>query len=113
MRRGRAIPAEAIVHTQLEGMLVFPEPGSDDVGGATGEGGVAEIIVHIFAFDGPVWCEHVFETAADGVTVAMRTIDRKAHRNATSTRADTDAIAPGVTALGVNQRRTSTVANPD
>src|ERR1700733_1481378 len=112
MRRCRAIPPEAIVHTQLEGMLVFPEPGSDDVGGAAGEGGVAEIVVHVFAFDGPVRCEDVFETAADSVTVAMRAIDRKAHRNATSTGADTDAIAPGVTALGVNQRRTPSVTDP-
>src|ERR1700722_4774386 len=93
-------------------MLVFPEPGSDDVGGSTGERGAAEIVIHVFALNRPVWCEHVFETAADGVTVAMRTIDRKAHRNATSTRADTDAIAPGVTALGVNQRRTPSVTNP-
>src|ERR1700739_3223941 len=112
MRRHRATPAEAIVHAQLEGMLVFPEPGANNLGGATGEGGVAEIVIHVFAFDGPVRRKHVFETAADGVTVAMPAIDRKGHRYATNTGADTDAIAPGETALGVEQRRTPSVADP-
>lgn len=37
--------AEAVVYTQLDGMLVIPETGADDRSGAAGEGGVAENVI--------------------------------------------------------------------
>src|SRR5437879_4346979 len=44
-RGSRATPAETIVHADLDGVLVVPEPGADDRGGSTGESGAAEVVI--------------------------------------------------------------------
>src|ERR1700722_14331657 len=111
-RGDRAAPAEAIVHADLDGMLVIAEPGADDVGGTTGEGSAAEIVILVFDLGGPAWREHVFQTGADGIAVPVASIGREGHGCTAHTSADIVVIAPGVTALGVEQRRAPSVAEP-
>src|SRR3954452_20667615 len=100
----RTAPAEAVVHTHLDGMFVLPAADADDVSGAGGEGGAAEIIVLVLGLGRPVRREHVLEAGADGVAVLAVPAGGKGRGHA----GDVDpeaAIAPGVTALGVEQRR--------
>src|SRR5260370_22337719 len=111
-RGDRATPAEAVVHADLDGMLVVPEPGADDWSGAAGEGGAAEVVILVFGLGGPVRREHVFETSADGVAVLARAVGGKCCGHAGDTDADIVVVAPRVAALGVEQRRTPSVAEP-
>src|SRR3979411_3407093 len=108
----RATPAEAVVHTDLDGMLVVAEAGPDDVGRPGGKGGVAEVVILVFGLGGPVRREHVFETGADGVAVLARAVGSKGCGYAGDTDADIVVVAPGVAALGVEQCRTPSVADP-
>src|SRR5258705_1244623 len=111
-RTDRTTPAEAIVHADLDGMLVVAEAGADDLGGSAGESGVAEVVVLVFGLGGPVRGEHVFETGADGITVLVGAIGGKGGRHAGDTDTDIVVVAPGIAALGVEQRRTPSVAEP-
>src|SRR5882724_11487214 len=108
----RAAPAEAIVYAQLDGMFVIPEAGADDRGGPGGKGGVAEIVKLVLAFDGPVRREQVFEAGTHGITIPLIAAGRESRRKATNANADIVVAAPGVAALGVEQRRAEGVAKP-
>src|ERR1700688_3885462 len=108
----RATPAEAVVHADLDGVLVVPEAGADDRRGATGEGGAAEIVVLVFGLGGPVRCKHVFEAGADGIAVRVISVGGKRRRRTGNGHAEIVVVAPGVTALGVEQRRAPSVAEP-
>src|SRR5258705_839176 len=111
-RTDRTTPAEAIVHADLDGMLVVAEAGANDLGRSAGESGVAEVVVLVFGLGGPVRREHVFETGTDGKTVLVGAIGGKRGRYAGDTDADIVVVAPGIAALGVKQRRTPRVAEP-
>src|SRR4051794_33788292 len=49
----RTAPAEAVVHTDLDGMLVLPAANADDVGRSGGKGGAAEIVVLVLGLGRP------------------------------------------------------------
>src|SRR5205807_10651949 len=93
-------------------MFVVAEAGADDLGGSAGESGVAEVIVLVLGLGGPVRREHVFETGADGVAVFVPSVGGEGNWRAADVDADVVIVAPGVTALGVKQRRTPGVADP-
>src|SRR6266540_6079569 len=109
---GRTASAEPVVHPDLDGVFVVPEAPPGDIGGASGEGGLAEIIILVLGPGRPVGREHVFETGADGVAVLVAAIGGEAGRNAGHGDADIVAVPPGVAALGVKQRRPPGVAKP-
>src|ERR1700676_5462079 len=111
-RSGRATPAETIVDADLDGMLVVPEVGADDRRRSAGERGAAEVVILVFGLGGPVRREHVFKTGADGVAVLASASGGKRGRYAGDGDADIVVVAPGVAALGVEQRRTPGVAEP-
>src|SRR4029077_1122381 len=110
--RERTAPAKPVVHTNLDGVLVVPEFGADDVGGAGGESGVAEVVILVLSLGRPVRREHVFQTAADGIAVLLVAAGGEGGRQAGNGDADIVVAAPGVTAFGVEQRRTPSVAQP-
>src|SRR3979411_797826 len=91
-------------------MLVFAESRADEDSGAGGEGGVAEIVVLVFDFGGPVRREHVFQAGADGVAVTSVAIGGESHRRAADAYAEVVTIPPRITTLGVKQRRAPGVA---
>src|SRR5579883_1441046 len=101
----RATPAEAVVYAELDGVFVVAKPRADDGRRAGEEGGIAEIIVLVFAFDRPVRREHVFQTGADGIAVASIVIDGEGRRHASDRDGKIVVVSPGVTALGIEQRR--------
>src|SRR6266481_708299 len=107
-----ATPAEAIVYADLDAMLVVPEVGAHDRGRSTGERRGAEVVVLVFGLGGPVRREHVFKTGADGVAVFVGAIGSKPGRYAGNADANIVAVAPGVAALGVQQRRAPGIAEP-
>src|SRR6266446_536698 len=111
-RTDRATPPDAIVHADLDGMLVVPEMGANDRGRSAGESGIAEVVVLVFGLGGPVRREHVFETAADGVAVLVTAIGREGGRYAADGDSDIVVVAPGIAALGVEQRRAPSIAEP-
>src|SRR5262245_17146397 len=91
-------------------MLVLPATDTSNIGRGRGEGGATEIIVLVLGLGGPVRREHVFEASADGVAVLVVAGGGEGLRHA----GDVDAkatITPGVTALGVEQRRAPGVAD--
>src|SRR5882762_9540784 len=57
----RATPAEAVVDTDLGGVLVVAETGADDIGRSGREGRIAEIVILVLGLGGPVRRKHVFE----------------------------------------------------
>src|SRR6478672_3313416 len=91
-------------------MLVVTESDADKGGGAGRERRVAEIIVLVFDLGRPVRGEHVFETSAHGVAVAMIAVGRERRRHAADAYVEVVAILPAITALGIKQRRTPGVA---
>src|SRR6266702_7772704 len=106
----RTAPAEAVVHTDLDGMLVLPATDADHVGRTGGDGRAAEVVILVFGLGRPVRREHVFEAGADGVAVLAVAGGGEGLRHA----GDVDAeatVAPGVTTLGVEQRRAPGVAD--
>src|SRR3974390_3152407 len=107
----RAPPAERIVHTALDGVIVVAETRADNRRGTAGEGGVAEVVVLIFGLGRPVRGEHVFETRADGPAVLLVAGCRKADRGACRRDGDIRVVAPGITALGIDQPRPPRVAD--
>src|SRR5712691_1646722 len=112
-RDHRATPVEAIVDASLNRMLVIAEAGSNEDGRAAGqEGGAAEVVILVFNLGGPAGREHVFEASADGVAVTMVAVGGESRRHASGGHADVVAVLPGITALGVKQRRTPGVADP-
>src|SRR5882762_1933606 len=113
-RDHRATPVEAIVDASLNRMLVVAEAGSNEDGGAGGnKGGAAEVVILVFNLGGPARREHVFEASADGVAVTMVAVGGENQRRASSGgHVDVVAVLPGITALGVKQRRTPGVAEP-
>src|SRR5689334_24360338 len=62
---GRAAPAEAVVHADLDGVLVVAEAGADHVGRTGLNRGVAEIVVLVLGLVRPVWGKQIFEAGAD------------------------------------------------
>src|SRR5258708_13234513 len=95
-RTDRTAPPEAIVHADLDGMLVVPEVGADDRGRSTGERRGAEIVVLVFGLGGPVRGEPVFETRSDSVAVLVGAIGGKRSPYATAGDADIARVAPAL-----------------
>src|SRR5215468_1775084 len=110
-RGWRTAPAaEAVVHADLDGMVVLPAARADDIGRTGGEGGVAEIIVLVLGLGRPVRREHVFEARANGVTVFP--VAGRGEGGGRPACADAEVVvAPGVAALGIEQRRAPGVAD--
>src|SRR5215831_11721210 len=99
----RPAPAEAIVHADLDGVIVVAKARADDLGRAAGEGGVAEIIVLVFGLRRPVRGEHVFKAGTDGPAILMVGVGGEGDRGTCDGDADVRVVAPGVAALGVEQ----------
>jgi hypothetical protein len=60
----------------------------------------SEVREHVFGLGGPVRREHVFDAAADGISgmkLTVRTVDDAGDRQL--------VVGPGITTLGVEQRR--------
>src|SRR5215471_2130800 len=91
-------------------MLVVPETGTDDLGRSGGENSIAEIVVLVLAFDGPVRREHVFEPGTYGPAVAMIGVGGEGHRGAGDADRDVVSAAPGVAAFGIEQGRTEGIS---
>src|SRR4051812_37075617 len=108
----RATPAKPVVHADLDRVFVVPEAAAGDVGRGSREVGLAEIVILVLGLGRPVGREHVFETAADRIAVLVVAVGSEARRDAAHGDANTVAVAPGVAALGVEQRRTPGVADP-
>src|SRR5947209_5476717 len=108
----RSTPTEPVVHADLCGVFVVAEAAAGDVGRACRKGGVAEIVILVLGLGRPVRGEHVFEAAADGVAVLVAAVGREARRHTSHRHPEIVAVAPSVTALGVEQRRTPGVAEP-
>src|ERR1700730_15807204 len=111
-RDHRATPVEAIVDASLDGMLVVAEPGADNDGGAGRERGAAEVVILVFSLGGPARGEHVFEAGANGVAVTVIAIGGEGHRHAARGYVEVVTVLPGITALGVKQRRAPGIAEP-
>src|ERR1700753_2151381 len=105
----RAAPAEPVVQTGLYGVLVVADAVADNFSRAAGEGGAAEIVILVLELGRPVRSEHVFQAGADSVAVIVVAGGGEGHARAAKADADI-VVAPGVTALGVEQRRTPSVA---
>src|ERR1700730_16904386 len=105
-RGDRATPAEAIVDAGLDGVLVVTEAGAENRRRTTGESGAAEIVILVFGLGRPVRREHVFQTGTDREAVLAASIGGKGHRRAGDGYPDIVVVAPGVAALGGEQRRT-------
>src|SRR5947209_6747897 len=75
------------------------------------EPAVAEVVVLVFDLGRPVRGEHVFQTAADGPTIAVAAVEGEHRRRAGEGQVVVD-VSPRVTALDVEQRRTPGVAGP-
>src|SRR5215207_10396819 len=108
----RSTPTKPVVHADLGGVLVVAETATGDIGRPRREGGVAEIVILVLGLGRPVRGEHVFETAADRIAVLVAAIGGEGRRHAGHRHPEIVAIPPGVTALGVEQRRTPGVAEP-
>src|SRR5260221_8959588 len=65
----RTAPAEAVVHTDLDGMLVLAAADADHVGRTGGDGRAAEVVILVFGLGRPARREHVFEAGADGIAI--------------------------------------------
>src|SRR4051812_32470288 len=65
----RTAPAEAVVHADLDAVLVVAEAGADRVDGGGRERRVAEVVILVLGLGRPVRGEQVFQPRADGVTV--------------------------------------------
>src|SRR6201989_2416707 len=111
-RGNRATPAKAVVDAGLDGVLVIPEAGADDISRTAGEGVATKVVILVLDLGRPVRREHVFETGADGVAILVVAVRAECHRNAAAGRGNIRVVAPGVAALGVQQRRTPSVAKP-
>src|SRR5579872_431460 len=73
-------PAETIVHTELDSVLVVPEARTEDLRGPAGESRVAEIVVLVLELGRPARREHVFEARTDRPTILVGAIGRERHR---------------------------------
>src|SRR5947209_7959650 len=91
-------------------MLVLPAANTDDIGWAGGKGRAAEIVVLVLGLGRPVRREHIFKASADGVAVLAVAGRGDGLRHAGDVDAET-AVAPRVTTLGIDQRRTPGVAD--
>src|ERR1700694_5600424 len=85
-------------------MVVVAEAAERDQRGWGDEPAAAEVIVLILNLRRPVLGEHVFQTGADGVAVAMAAIERERDRGA-SERQGFVVIGIGIAALNVEQGR--------
>src|SRR3954451_24877648 len=106
----RTAPAEAIVHADLDGMLVLPAADADNVDRTGGDRRAAEVVILVLGLGRPIRREHVFEASADSVAVLAVPGRGEGLRHACDIHGKT-AIAPGITALGVKQRRSPSVAD--
>src|ERR1700693_5180669 len=82
LRDDRATPVEAIVDASLHNMVVGAEVAERSQRGGSQERGVAEVVVLVLDLARPVLGEHVFQTGADRVAIAMVAAERDGGRNA-------------------------------
>src|SRR3954452_6612173 len=106
----RTAPAKAVVHADRDGMLVLPAADADNVDRTGGDRRAAEVVILVLGLGRPVRREHVFEASANGIAVLAVAGGGEGLRDAGDIDAKT-AIAPGITALGVKQRRSPGVAD--
>src|SRR6185312_7484405 len=67
----RSAPAEAVVHADLDGVIVVAEARADDRGRSPCESRAAEIVVLVLGLGRPVRGEHVFKARADGPAILV------------------------------------------
>src|ERR1700722_15104155 len=108
-RDDRATPVEAIVQTGLHDVIVGAEVAEWSESGRSDKRTGTEIIELIFDLGRPVLGEHVFQTCADGVAVAMVAAERDRSRGA-GERHGFVVVGVGIAALHVEQSRTPGVA---
>src|SRR5262245_35771344 len=108
--RARATEVEAVVDTDLHGVLVIAEAAERRQRRRRHEPAVAEVVVLVLDLARPVLGEHVFETGADGVAVAMAAVEREELRDAAEDECLV-VVGKGVTTLHVEQSRTPGVAD--
>src|SRR5271165_4917260 len=75
-------PTEAVVHSDLHGMIVVAVAGANDRRRTAGETSAAEIVVLVFRFGRPVRREHVFKAGTDGPAVLVVAVGREGDRRA-------------------------------
>jgi hypothetical protein len=91
-RASEVAEIEAVVQTKLDGLLFVADAWIERA--EISEVTVAKIIVLVFDFSRPAWGEHVFQTAAHGVTIASAVAGGiEAIRNT--------GVRPSITAFGV------------
>src|SRR4051794_34753833 len=105
-----AAPVEAIIQTDLHGVVVVAKAAERSQSSRANEPGAAEVIILILDLGGPARSEHVFQAGADGVAVTMTAIQCERDRRAGKAQAFA-VIGKGITALGVQQSRTPIEAN--
>src|SRR5215471_20697992 len=108
--RARATEVEAVVDTDLHGVLVIAEAAERRQRHRRHEPCVAEVVVLVLDLARPVLREHVFEAGANGVAVAMAAVEREGLRNARENQVLV-VVSKGVTTLHVEQSRTPGVAD--
>src|SRR5262245_30015450 len=91
---------EVIVHADLEGVKV--EGAGIKRNSAEIVGLAAEAAVHVFALGRPARSKHVFEATADGEARVRLGLGK---RGKASDRERGFVVGPGITALGIEQRR--------
>src|SRR5438132_8567974 len=95
---------EAVIHADLERVLVIVEGAERHQRRRRNEAAVAEIIVLILGLHRPARREHVFGAAADGPAVAVSIAEQEGDGNAAESHA-LAVVGIGVAALYIDQRR--------
>src|SRR5262245_55274766 len=108
--RAGATEVEAVVDTDLHGVLVIAEAAERRQRRRRHEARVAEVVVLVLDLARPVLDEHVFETGTDGVAVAMAAVEREELRDAAEDERLV-VVSKSVTTLHVEQSWTPGVAD--
>src|SRR4029079_6480369 len=89
----RRTPVEAVVYAEFEGVFVIGERRDHDRR-RPNEGDIAEVVILIFKLDRPVRDQHVFDAAADRVSIVAVAVEAKRPAG----------VSPCIAALGGEQR---------
>src|SRR5579872_1087389 len=111
LRDHRTSPVEAVVDAGLHDMVVGAEAAERSQRSWRREAGIAEVVVLVLDLARPVLGEHVFETSADGPTVAVIARQTERQRRACAVHQRIIVVGEGITALHVEQARTPGVTD--